>query len=43
MVGKASIMHQGRSTHVWSVEIYSEKSGKLIHTARVLNSIIKKR
>lgn len=43
MVGKASIMHQGRSTHVWSVEVYSAKSGKLIHTARVLNSIIKKR
>lgn len=43
MIGKASIMHQGRSTHVWSVEIYSQKSGKLIHTARVLNSIIKKR
>lgn len=43
MVGKARIMHQGRSTHVWSVEIYSQRSGKLIHTARVLNSIIKKR
>lgn len=43
MVGKATIMHQGRSTHVWSVEIYSLRSGKLIHTARVLNSIMKKR
>lgn len=43
MVGKATIMHQGRSTHVWSVEVYSERSGKLIHTSRVLNSIIKKR
>lgn len=43
MVGKASIMHKGRSTHVWSVEVYSQRSGKLIHTARVLNSIIKKR
>lgn len=43
MVGKATIMHQGRSTHVWSVEVYSQRSGKLIHTSRVLNSIIKKR
>lgn len=43
MVGKASIMHKGRSTHVWSVEVYSERSGKLIHTARVLNSILKRR
>lgn len=43
MRGEARIMHKGRSTHVWSVEIYSERSGKLIHTARVLNSILKKR
>lgn len=37
------IIHRGRSTHVWSVDVYSQKSGKLIHTARVLNSIIKRR
>lgn len=37
------ILHRGRSTHVWSIEVFSQKSGKLIHTARVLNSIIKKR
>lgn len=43
MRGEARILHKGRSTHVWSVEIYSCKSGKLIHTARVLNSIINAR
>ncbi len=43
MRAEARIMHKGRSTHVWSVEIYSERSGKLIHTARVLNSILKRR
>lgn len=43
MRGEAKIMHQGKSTHVWSVEIYSERSGKLIHTARVLNSILRRR
>lgn len=37
------LLHRGRSTHVWSIEVYSQRSGKLIHTARVLNSIIKKR
>lgn len=37
------IIHRGRSTHVWSIDVYSERSGKLIHTARVLNSIIKRR
>lgn len=43
MRAEARIMHQGRSTHLWSVEIYSTKSGKLIHTARILNSILKRR
>lgn len=41
--GEATIMHQGRSTHVWSVNIYSTKSNKLISTCRVLNSILKQR
>lgn len=43
MRAEARILHQGRSTHVWSVEIYSTKSGKLICTVRVLNSILKQR
>lgn len=41
MRAEARILHQGKSTHVWSVEIYSMKTNKLIHTAKVLNSIIK--
>ncbi|WP_373812381.1 Cof-type HAD-IIB family hydrolase [Porphyromonas loveana] len=41
--GEATIMHQGRSTHVWSINIYSTKSGKLICTCRVLNTILKQR
>ncbi|MDY6122640.1 MAG: HAD-IIB family hydrolase [Porphyromonas sp.] len=40
---EAKIMHRGRSTHVWTVEIYSSNSGKLISTIRVLNSILKRR
>lgn len=40
---QARIIHHGRSTHVWSVEIYSVKSNKLICTCRVLNSILNKR
>lgn len=43
MRAEARIMHQGRSTHVWNVEIFSVMSGKLIGTARVLNSILKQR
>jgi hypothetical protein len=40
---QAHIIHKGRSTHVWSVEIFSTKSGKLICSCRVLNSILRKR
>lgn len=43
MRAEARILHCGKTTHVWSVEIYSVKSNKLIHTARVLNTIIKVR
>lgn len=43
MCAKARIIHKGKTTHVWSVEIYSLQSGKLIHSSRVLNSIIKMR
>ncbi|WP_282918199.1 Cof-type HAD-IIB family hydrolase [Porphyromonas macacae] len=43
MRAEGRIMHQGKSTHVWSVEIYSTKSGKLICTVRVVNSILKQR
>ena len=41
--GVATILHKGRSTHVWNVDIYSTQSGKLICTCRVINSILKKR
>lgn len=41
--GEATILHKGRSTHVWNVDIYSTQSGKLISTCRVINSILKQR
>ena len=41
--GVATILHKGRSTHVWNVDIYSTQSGKLISTCRVINSILKQR
>jgi len=41
--GEATILHQGRSTHVWNVDIYSTQSGKLISSCRVVNSILKQR
>lgn len=39
-IGK--IIHRGRSTHVWDVEILSEM-GRLISSVRVVNSIINRR
>lgn len=36
------VIHQGRSSHVWDIEVRTEM-GKLVHTSRVVNSILKKR
>ena len=37
----ATIVHRGKTTHVWDVEIKDE-TGKLISVARVTNAIVKK-
>lgn len=39
---EGSIIHRGRSTHVWNVDVYTT-SGKRVAAVRVLNSIIKRR
>ncbi|MBN2262016.1 MAG: hotdog fold thioesterase [Prolixibacteraceae bacterium] len=41
VIATAILVHQGRSTHVWDVEIKDE-SGKLISVARVTNAIVEK-
>jgi hypothetical protein len=41
VIGCAEIVHQGKQTHIWNVEIRNE-SGKLLSTARVTNMIVKK-
>lgn len=38
--GKARIIHQGSSTHVWQIDIFRE-DGKLISTGRLTNMIKK--
>jgi Cof subfamily protein (haloacid dehalogenase superfamily) len=38
----ATILHKGRSSHVWNVDIFTS-TDKLISSIRVLNSIMKKR
>ena len=37
-----TIIHKGRSSHVWNVDIFTS-TDKLISTVRVINSVIKKR
>lgn len=38
-----TILHKGNSTHVWNVDVISEKTGRLISTIRVTNAIVKKK
>lgn len=38
---KSTIIHKGRSTHIWDVNIFSENSGKLISSIRVTNAVVK--
>ncbi len=41
VTGEASIVHQGKTTHVWNVDIKNEEGG-LISSVRVTNLILKK-
>lgn len=38
-----TVVHKGRSTHVWNVDVFSESTGKLISSIRVTNFVAKKR
>ncbi|PTN10411.1 PaaI family thioesterase [Mangrovibacterium marinum] len=41
VVATAKIIHRGKQTHIWNVDI-TRQDGKLISSARVTNMIIKK-
>lgn len=38
----ATIVHKGRSSHVWNVDVFTS-TNKLVSSVRVMNSVIKKR
>ncbi|MFR9165252.1 MAG: PaaI family thioesterase [Dysgonomonas sp.] len=40
---KGTILHRGKSTHVWNVDVISETTGKLISSVRVTNSVLKRK
>jgi 1,4-dihydroxy-2-naphthoyl-CoA hydrolase len=42
VIARATIIHQGRTSHVWDVEI-RDTDGKLISVARVTNAIVEKK
>lgn len=38
-----TLLHKGRTTHVWNIDVVSESTGKLISTIRVINSVLKRK
>ena len=38
---EATIVHKGRSSHVWNVDVFTS-TAKLVSSVRVVNSILKK-
>jgi len=38
----ATIIHKGRTSHVWNVDVFTS-TDKLVSTVRVVNSVIKKK
>lgn len=42
VIAKATLIHKGRTTHVWDVEI-KDDDNKLISVARVTNAIVEKK
>ena len=42
VIGEAVIMHRGRSSHIWNVDVKDEQ-GRLISTCRVTMFVVKKK
>lgn len=42
VLATGKLIHRGRTTHIWNVDITSPE-GKLISTARIVNQIVKRR
>ena len=40
--GVGTIIHKGRSSHVWNIDVFTS-TGKLVSSVRVINSVLKKR
>lgn len=42
VIAEANIIHRGRNTHVWNIDIKDE-SGKMVSTCRLTNFVIKRK
>jgi len=42
VIGEAEIIHHGRSSHIWNVDVKDEE-GRLISTCRLTIFVVKKR
>lgn len=40
---EATIVHKGKTSHVWDINIYASSDERLVSSVRVLNSVIKKK
>ena len=43
VLGTATIIHKGTKTHVWTVDVKDEESGRLICTGRLTVMIVEKK
>lgn len=41
VVAEANIIHRGKNTHVWNIDIFDD-AGKMVSTCRVTNFVLKK-
>lgn len=40
VIAKADLIHKGKRSHIWDVNIYSQETGRLISSIKVTNAII---
>lgn len=43
VIAKATVIHLGRTTHIWNVDVHSQNTGKLISSVRVTNIVVKRK
>lgn len=42
-VARGQLLHKGRTTHLWNVDVISQSTGKLISSVRATNAVLKRK